>query len=249
MRRSRNKAVQDDTFAVGSEWTGVSIHEKKRKLEGELYGMFARTPGFNSNMHYVSASDSKTLKIRCFSIPRGTAWKAENCCTFRINCSINKAQKMVIKDMNLVHCSAICPYMQPEYVARHISAFRSTNEGQDNTVVGSEVVDEAVDGEFIVTPAAAAVVNEDDEENTTDEVDKEIPYDGDSEDEYLLNEGRKRLPCMDILLYAKKRNANEFAVIRGTTPASFKESVKKATDIEIGDRTAQRLVALHLFLI
>jgi hypothetical protein len=54
---------------------------------------------------------------------------------------------------------------------------------------------------------------------------------------------------MDILLYAKKRNANEFAVIRGTTPASFKESVKKATDIEIGDRTAQRLVALHLFLI
>jgi hypothetical protein len=178
-------------------------------------------------MHHVLWSDARTLKIGCNSITKDT-WGDEGTCTFRIRCSIGKDNgPMIVKEINMAHCSINCPHMQANNIQRAIEKAQEEDVGESERVVTACAARESI----------LPVVDHENEVEDKDEEEDDIEDDEDDEDDEL---SRKRLPPLQTLMYAKKRKREDFAVVRGTSPATFMECVLNGTGIEINRRTAER---------
>lgn len=216
-------AVKANRFKIGSVWKGNDV---KRDFQGRLLTKLKRTPGMKPNIHRVCWSDSKCLKIGCYSVNK-TTWGKPGTCSFKIHCTIkmeNGEKVLTVVDRNFNHCSVLCPF---KFHGR-TKVQESSSEAEVNGTMQSKIESDQEDGEGIVGD-----YDDDDDDDEFSETS--------TENDFASVEGRKRLPPLNIVMYGNKGKMNKFEVVRGATAVeTFKRNVETATHITISTRTAQR---------
>jgi len=255
MTRAKKKIVYAprNRLMVGSEWSGKSSYHTRLRVQARVNKILFSTPGFRSDIHRVFASDRNTLKICCYSVERGTSWNAEGNCSFKVQCSLKKSDRLVVTHCNLVHCSSKCPYMQENAIQSLIDDQQEDedtdgSDGEEDDVpadpadVGDIGIAEDI-ADALSTPFAIEVAEEYvEEEIFSSSGDFGIVVRSDDESRIGVSElptsTRKRMPPTKSLLECC--NSLVSSINKTTNAATFARDFFAKTSIPLNIRSVQR---------